>query len=324
MTAVAAARQPTRATIAGVDVVRHLAVQLRRRGFVTRSDALEAGIRDSTFDRAVRHLGLTSHHHGLWVPEEADLAFSHAAVAALESIPEPALLTGATALQLLGVTAATSENVEVVVPLRRSPAPRDGVCIHHTVNFDSIRYQHVGDLRVAAAARAVADFAAHATVKQIAVVLAETDRLRIVRPKQVVAEIVARKRFPGRGRLRTVADDMTGEVTHSSYERRARRLLAGANIFPHRRPLTIETAGGLAAEIDLAFPGVLYGVEIDGPHHLLADVAAADRIRDRRLRRAGWEIDRFFWFELEERPTWFVNEVARRLAERRTATTATT
>lgn len=81
----------------------------------------------------------------------------------------------------------------------------------------------------------------------------------------------------------------------------------------------MEHDNRLIGEIDIAYPDILHGVEIDGPHHLLADVAAADRIRDRELNRLGWQIDRFFWFELDERPDWFVAEIKRRIAERRTS-----
>jgi very-short-patch-repair endonuclease len=85
---------------------------------------------------------------------------------------------------------------------------------------------------------------------------------------------------------------------------------------PHRQPLTVESNNRIVAEIDIPFVQVRYGVEIDGPHHLLPNVAAADRTRDRALHRLGWVIDRFFWFEVEDRPRWFVTQVQRRLEER--------
>jgi very-short-patch-repair endonuclease len=72
------------------------------------------------------------------------------------------------------------------------------------------------------------------------------------------------------------------------------------------------------AEIDIPFLDLLYGVEIDGPPHLLPEVAARDRKRDRMLRRdCGIDIDRYLWFELEEEPARFVREVTTRLRDLR-------
>jgi len=166
--------------------------------------------------------------------------------------------------------------------------------------------------------RCFADFAAHATFKELAQSIAGADRRRLVTVRSVINEVEKRKRFPGRTVLRAVLTDMASGISHSSYERLGRRLLAAAGHRPHRRPLAIAEGGRLLAEIDIPFEPLLYGVEIDGPHHLLAAVAAADRIRDRTLERIGWRIDRFFWFELEERPQWFVTEVTRQLERHRT------
>ena len=73
---------------------------------------------------------------------------------------------------------------------------------------------------------------------------------------------------------------------------------------------------GRLAEVDIPFFELCYGVEIDGPHHLLPEQAAKDRARDRMLARTcGWSIDRYLWFELEDDPERFVREVQARLRE---------
>lgn len=297
-----------------MDPLREMELDIRARGFVTRRAAVAKGIPDSTFTDLGRRLALTPRYTGLWVPEETDPDPIPAAAAALEAIGAPALLTGATALRLLGVPQVAAGDVEVAVPLRRSPARRDGICVHHTCTFDAIRYQHVGRLAVARAERAIADYAAHTSFKGLATAIAHADRLRLVQLSGV--EVARRRRFAGRGVLRSVLAQMREEVTHSTYERRARRLLAEAGHRPHRRPFTIADGNHLVGAIDVPFIDIKYGVEVDEPHHLLASVAAADRARDRHLSRLGWEIDRFFWFELDERPRWLVSEVSRRIGER--------
>lgn len=132
----------------------------------------------------------------------------------------------------------------------------------------------------------------------------------------LLGEIDARKRYPGRANLRRAYGLLTGEIVHSGSERLARRLLRGADLSFGAKPLPIEVAGRLIAEIDIPFAPHRYGVEVDGPHHLLPNVAAADRARDRTLEQVGWKIDRFYWFEVEERAAYFVAEVQRALARR--------
>ena len=299
-----------------MDALREIEMQLRRRGFATRVDAVGAGVPDSTFTDLAARLGLTDRHTGLWAPSEAPLPPRRAAEAALAVVGEPALLTGATGLALLGVTEAAQADAEVVVPLRRSPVSREGICVHHTSTYDDVRSQTVDGLSVARAERCFMDLAAHATHKEITTLVAHADRRRLVTLGTLDAEVARRKRFPGRTLIRRAIAEMRDEVVHSAYERLGRRLLREAGHKPHRRPLTVTSGQRLVAEIDISFEARMYGVEIDGPHHLLADVAAADRTRDRRLEDLGWQIDRFFWFELDERPRWFVAEVTRRLAAR--------
>ena len=115
--------------------------------------------------------------------------------------------------------------------------------------------------------------------------------------------------------LRRAYAAVSGEENHSDGERNAKRLLRADGLRFHPKPLTVEHNGRMVAELDIPFPEILYAVEVDGPHHLLPDVAAADRQRDRALKRINWRIDRFFWFEVEDRPEWFVNQVRKAVAE---------
>lgn len=103
-------------------------------------------------------------------------------------------------------------------------------------------------------------------------------------------------------------------LPHSGAEKLARKLLRAADLAPYRRPYPVRRAGRTIAEIDLAYPDLLYGGEIDGPHHQLAEVAAADKARDRRLRRLGWTIDRFPHDMVRNDPEEFVAEVKAGLA----------
>lgn len=88
----------------------------------------------------------------------------------------------------------------------------------------------------------------------------------------------------------------------------------GRDLRPLHHPQPIVSKERVVAEVDIPFFDVRYGVEVDGPPHLLPAQAARDSARDRMLRRdCDWTIDRFWWFELEDDPQQFVREVVARL-----------
>lgn len=297
-----------------MDPLQSIHAEVVRTGYVVRRDLVGPDMDDSTFTHFAHRLGLSQLQWGVWAPSDASLTHAQQARAALASIGESALVTGLSALHVYRMQTAAPEEVHLVVPLGRSPVRRDGVCVHHTSTYDSIRYQTVDGIQVAAPPRAFCDYANHATKKDLAFALAWADRERRLIWPQLVTEFDRRKRFPGRTVLRALVDDFRDETTHSDEERKARRLIRAAGFVPHRRPLTVVIAGSPRAEIDIPFADISYGVEVDGPHHLLPHVAAADRARDRALSENGWTIDRFFWFEIDERPEWFVKQVVKRIA----------
>jgi very-short-patch-repair endonuclease len=71
------------------------------------------------------------------------------------------------------------------------------------------------------------------------------------------------------------------------------------------------------AEIDIANPDILSGVEIDGPHRDLPEQRRRDELRDQRLRDLGWRIDRFRWEDVLADPTAFAARVRAAVEQRR-------
>lgn len=80
-----------------------------------------------------------------------------------------------------------------------------------------------------------------------------------------------------------------------------RRELRALGVVPHHEPLDVQDEDGwTVAQADIAFIAERLDVEIDGPHHLLPQQQAKDRIRDRRMKEQGWEVIRFLWYEVED------------------------
>lgn len=284
---------------------------------VTRRQALGLGMAPSTFHGHVRRLGWTRSQSGLWGPDKADRDHTQEARGSQLALGEPALVTGASALVIHGVLRHDPHQVEILLPANRYLTKREDVCLHYTSGYDRVATRTIHDVEVTLVARSLADYSAHSARDAVIWAMSDALRLRACTVEHLRAELAVRGRFPGRAAYREALGLITGELSHSSYERLARRLLRAAGHRPHPRPLPVRHEGRTIAEIDCAFPDVRYGVEIDGPHHLLPEVAANDRRRDRELGRADWVVDRFWWHELDEHPEQFVQEVTQRLAHRR-------
>lgn len=286
-----------------------------RDGYVdTASAARRHGLDPHALARHLARLGWEPHLPGYWLPGGVAPTFTARCTITLAYVGEPSLLTGAAALHCLGVLPTAPKDVELLLPARRWLQPRDGVCIHYASDFAALRSVTAQGLRCVRADRAIADHSAHATLNGVCRVIADAVRLRRCTLAQVGQLVASRQRFPGRGRLRRAHAALSGELNHSGYERLGRRLLREAGVTVASRPEPVLRHGRPVAEIDLPFFEVDYGLEIDGPHHLLPKQAAADRARDRTLAQtSGIDIDRYLWFELEEEPRRFVREVVARL-----------
>lgn len=259
-----------------------------------------------------RH-GSTQLHPGVWsLPGSVDTCERRIAAARL-AVSKWSVVTGESALWLRGVVARPPAQVHLL--LRPD---------HHLEHFDGVRFHRgrwvVGDREepvmgfcTAPVLRGLTDASSGSGVGRLVRWISSMDRLRIAGAPDVAAYLDLRGRFPGVVALREALTAVGIDLGHSEAERRARRLLRAAGLDPHRRPFAVVVDDLLLGEIDIAFVAVRYGVEIDGPHHLLAEVVRSDKARDRRLRARGWQIDRFTVEDVEQTPQAFVNAVRRGL-----------
>ena len=67
--------------------------------------------------------------------------------------------------------------------------------------------------------------------------------------------------------------------------------------------------------IDLAFPAAMVAIEVDGwAWHVDAERFRADRRKGNALVRAGWDLLRFTWHDLDGRPGEVLAEIVETLA----------
>ncbi|MEA2900876.1 MAG: hypothetical protein QOH36_763 [Actinomycetota bacterium] len=112
-----------------------------------------------------------------------------------------------------------------------------------------------------------------------------------------------------------LADRSDGYVPPASeLEARFRDLAREAGLPDPVRQLDAGAGDDWIGRVDVAYPPARLLVELDSRlHHSSKLDREADAERDRKLRRGGWQIVRFTWEDLVQRPGWVVSELRRLL-----------
>ena len=64
--------------------------------------------------------------------------------------------------------------------------------------------------------------------------------------------------------------------------------------------------------VDIAFPGLRIAIEVDGwAFHSDRQVFQSDRVRQNQIALLGWQVLRFTWFDLTERPQRVLAQIRR-------------
>lgn len=109
--------------------------------------------------------------------------------------------------------------------------------------------------------------------------------------------------------LRLVLLDLRGQLSHSDAEAKgrlvAREVASSLGLTASSRPHPVDHLGRRAGEADVAVFEIKLDIEIDGPHHDEPAQQHADIVRDRMMRRAGWEVERFPTALVDLHPTVF-------------------
>lgn len=285
----------------------------RQERVVTLAQAVECGIPPTTFHENARRLGMVRVSHGVWALPAAPNTYRRKLWVVKLALGDDVVFTGRTALWLRRVITATPHEADVLLPPGTHQRARPGVRFHRGRPLDDDSIVNLEGFRTACVYRAFTDVSAVAPVESLMRWIPAMDRLRLGHLDGLDEYVVRRGRFPGVVNTRAAAAALRNDLPHSGAERLARRSLRDVGIRFPTRPYPVKVGGAIIAEIDIAFPDVKYGVEIDGPHHRLPEVAQADKGRDRRLAREGWTIDRFTCEEVEGATRAFVAEVRRGL-----------
>ncbi len=116
----------------------------------------------------------------------------------------------------------------------------------------------------------------------------------------------------GSHRLRSLLDQYSAddEVCDSELESFAMELGMATGRTPHLH-YAVRAEERFVAEVDLAWPRVRLGVELDSwRFHGDRDAFQRDRSRDRHLAMLGWQVLRYTWADIRQHPDRFIREIA--------------
>ena len=286
----------------------------RQQQVFTTSQARALEIPSSTLHDTAKRLGFAHLGRDLWAVTGSPNTYLRKLWAAKLRFGGEVVFTGRTALWLRRIITATPATIDILTGPQLHLRARAGyhfargglLADDDTLNLEGFRSVSVY--------RAFTDAASAVSMDSLLRWLPAMDRLRLGTLEGLADYYGRRGRFVGIVDLRAAVTVLLVGLPHSGAEKVARKVLRAADLAPYARPYPVRLNGRTIAEIDLAYPKVLYGAEVDGPHHQLAEVAAADKARDRRQARAGWTIDRFPHDLVLNDPAGFLAEVKASLA----------
>ena len=281
----------------------------RQQQVFTSGQARALAVPYSTLHGTAKRLGMAHLGRDLWAVTGAPNTYLRKLWVAKLRFGDDVVFTGRTALWLRRIITSAPDTVDILTGRKLHLRARPGYCFIRSDLLAGDDTVNLEGFRCVSVYRAFTDVAAVVPMDSLLRWLPAMDRLRLGTLEGLVAYYVSRGRLVGVVDLRAAAATLLEGLPHSRAEKVARKLLRAAEIAPHRRPYPVRSNSRTIAEIDLAYPDVLYGAEVDGPHHQLSEVAAADKARDRRLTRLGWTIDRFLHTHVLNDPEGFVAEV---------------
>jgi Protein of unknown function (DUF559) len=229
-----------------------------------------------------------------------DALLSHRSAAALWRIREPA-----------------GDPSEIIVPSGRQ-GPR-GVRVHRGQVPDDERTTHDG-IPVTTVPRTLLDLAATLARPQLERALERAEALRHAGALSVPDLLDRYPRHRGAAKLRAiVAEGVRPAATRSELEDRFLELISSTGL-PRPEVNALLTIDGASLEVDCLWRSDRLVVELDG-HETHGTRAAfeRDRLRDRRLLRAGFRVARVTWRQLAADPDAVAGDVEAVLTSARRA-----
>ncbi len=257
---------------------------------------------------------------GLWQPLGSGIYSVGPRQASADQLAMTALLTAGpeaclshhSAAKREGITVPKPTALQVRVPWALKRNPPQGVTYWRSRSLDASDVMSRKSLRLTRVGRTLVDLSTVLTPVDLRVAFESALRVRR-RNAYWIREVLDRE---GRGRggtasLRRLLEEyaQNDEITDSELESFAMELGLATSRKPHLHHEVLEGTN-LVAELDLAWPKVRLGVELDSwMFHSSKEAFQNDRARDRRLALLGWLVLRFTWRDVRNAPDQFIREI---------------
>lgn len=279
----------------------------RQRGVVSRSQLLSCGVSGSVISRWVRDGRLHRLYPGVYAVGHASVPYKGRLVAALFAMGPGAGLGDATALHWWELIAEAPSEIHICVPSRRRPVGSD-IRVHHPRELTIVRHRR---LALTPVSDALVSFAAHASLREVRKALAQADFHDRFEP-EVIGQATKRGR-PGSRRLNQALQVHLPQLAFAASELEVEFLFLCEKF---GLPFPRVNAWIGSKKVDAFWPELGLVVELDSRSaHGSAARSLADHQRDVELRRLGYRVRRYSWYQVFHRAP----EVA---ADLRTAITA--
>jgi very-short-patch-repair endonuclease len=264
----------------------------RQHGVVSREQLLALGFHRRSIQHRIGKGRLHVVGRGVYAVGRPELTQFGRWMAALLAVGPAAALSHTSAAALWGIAKQKGNAIHVSVPTHLRRSSSRGITVHRRKELNATTHRRI---RVVSVVDALVDLAAEVGFDALEQALNEADKLDLVDPETLRAEIEGERR-PGAAKLKAVLDRFT--PTDSTLERDFLRIVREAGL---PMPRTQQRVNG--HRVDFFWPTLNLVVETDGlRYHRTPAQQARDRVRDQDHLVAGGRSLRFTWAQVRFDP----------------------
>jgi hypothetical protein len=279
-------------------------------GVITRAQLLERGVSRRGIEHRLAIGKLRIVYPGVYVVGRPELSREGRWMAAVLACGDGALLSHGSAAALWGIGVERNGEIEVSVEMPRAPRVR-GIRVHRRQALQADDRAVRDNIPVTCPTRTVIDLALRVSTPALERMVNDADKLDLIDPEQLRADLDARAGQPGVRPLRNLLDRTTFTLTDSELERRFIPIAKAAGLPP---PLTQQRVNGF--RVDFYWPDLGLVVETDGlRYHRTPTQQSRDSLRDHAHAVAGMKRLRFTHAQIRHQPA-YVQRILRRITSK--------
>jgi Transcriptional regulator, AbiEi antitoxin/Protein of unknown function (DUF559) len=280
------------------------ALAARQHGVVSRAQLRIAGVHDRAIDRRIASGRLHVVHRGVFAVGHPVMTREGRWMAAVLAAGKDAVLSHATAAGAWNLRPPGAGAIHVTVPGNPGRSRQRGIRIHRSRSLAPADTTSHLVIPITTPLRTLIDLATVLEPLPLEQALDQADQHGLIDFAELRARPLPRSlqavlaRYPGRSFTRSELED---------------RFFALCDKHNLPRPLNNTIIEG--EEVDFVWRAKRLIVEVDGyGYHRSPSRFESDRERDVMLTLAGWQVMRFTWTQLTDRPNWVAAAVDARLA----------